>query len=115
MVSLDPAAYTDPETFDGLRFYSIRKNAEGTAASRHQFTSTSPEQLHFGFGRQACPGRFFGSTAIKCIILHLLEEYDIQLTDMKAGWPENSIKGAMIFPSETAQISFKRLDKGIDS
>lgn len=111
MVSLDSAIYPDPRTFNGLRYHNIRKNAETTASNRHQFTSTSPEQLHFGFGRQACPGRFFGSTAIKCIILHLLQEYDIKLTDVKEGRPENSIKGAMIFPSETAQISFKKLEK----
>jgi len=108
MLSWDPDLYPSPDKFDGLRFYERRKAATSGAANRNQFTSYSPEQLHFGFGRQACPGRFFGSASIKLIILNLLDEFDIKLVDEEAGRPKNSIKGAMILPSETQEVLFRR-------
>ncbi|KKA25527.1 Cytochrome P450 monooxygenase [Rasamsonia emersonii CBS 393.64] len=58
--------------------------------------------------RQACPGRFFAAATIKVIVMRLLEEFDLKLVDEKAGRPKNRIKGAMSFPSETAEIMFRR-------
>lgn len=63
--------------------------------------------MHFGFGRQACPGRFFASAAIKCIIIHLLENFEIKLTDGEDR-PENTIKGAMSVTSESLEAMFLR-------
>ncbi|KAI9711714.1 MAG: hypothetical protein M1820_001858 [Bogoriella megaspora] len=104
MVSLDPKIYESPSEFKGLRFHERREGASGSATYRNQLTSTSTEQMHFGFGRQACPGRFFGGTSIKCVILQLIQEFDLKLVDEKLGRPKNTIKGAMSFPSETAEV-----------
>lgn len=108
IISIDDTLYPSPLEFNGLRFYERRKASSGNALHRNQFTSTSPEQMHFGFGRQACPGRYFGSAAIKCIVVSLLRDFDVKLVNEKEGRPENHIKGSMSFPSETAEIMFKR-------
>ncbi|KAK0375171.1 cytochrome P450 [Colletotrichum limetticola] len=108
MVSWDPEVYSSPEEFDGLRFHNKRMNAADGGAHRNQFTSYSSEQLHFGFGRQACPGRFFGSAIIKLIILHLVDNFELDLVDKEAGRPQNGIKGAMITPGEEQEILFRR-------
>ncbi|KAH6621651.1 cytochrome P450 [Chaetomium sp. MPI-SDFR-AT-0129] len=107
MISLDGDVYEDPLQFRGFRFHEQRAAAEDTMYAK-QFTTTSPQQMHFGYGRQACPGRFFASAVIKCITMHLLEEFDLKLIDPKAGRPQNAIKGAMNIPSETAEIMMVR-------
>lgn len=113
MISRDPTVYPSPDKFDGLRFYNRRQAAAGGAAAhRNQFTSTSREQMHFGFGRQACPGRFFGAAAIKCVVLDLVERFDLRLVDEAAGRPRNSVKGAMISPDEKVELLFRRRGAG---
>ena len=119
MISQDASLYPDPEKFDGLRFFNRRQAAAGTdAASKNQFASTSPQQMHFGFGRQACPGRFFASASIKAVVLGLVEGFEMRLGGGGGGGggegerPKNRIKGAMSFPSETAEVEFRRRRKG---
>ncbi|EPE26982.1 Cytochrome P450 [Glarea lozoyensis ATCC 20868] len=109
MVSLDPVLYPSPNEFRGFRFHEKRASAT-TADDAHkdQFTTTSPRTMHFGYGRQACPGRFFASAAIKSILVHLLEEFDLRLIDPSAGRPKNMIKGGMNLPSETVELMFRR-------
>ncbi len=37
--------------------------------------------MQFGFGRHACPGRFFAANEIKMIIANFVMDYDIKLPD----------------------------------
>lgn len=37
--------------------------------------------MSFGFGRHACPGRFFACNEIKLIVAQLLLEYDVKMPD----------------------------------
>ena len=64
--------------------------------------------MHFGHGRQACPGKFFASYEIKSILPHVLSTFDIALVDEKEGRPKNICSGAMVAPDETAKILFRR-------
>ncbi|OAA59711.1 Cytochrome P450 [Niveomyces insectorum RCEF 264] len=81
-VSSDPTIYPDPLTFDGLRYCGPRKADGNPAAAAHnQFVSVGPTDLVFGFGRHACPGRFFAANQIKMILAHALLRYDVQLED----------------------------------
>lgn len=107
MISLDGNVYKDPLQFQGFRFHEQRTADEDSMYAK-QFTTTSPQQMHFGYGRQACPGRFFASAVIKCITMHILETFDLKLVDHAAGRPKNAIKGAMNMPSETAEIMMVR-------
>lgn len=81
----------EPNAFDGLRFYkrgiAARGSANGgnstetaeQAAGKHQFVSISQANMSFGWGRHACPGRFFAGNEIKLILAKVLEKYDMRL------------------------------------
>ncbi|GME62479.1 Cytochrome P450 [Neofusicoccum parvum] len=64
----------DAEEFVGDRFLRLRQ--QPGSGNRWQFISTSADHMGFGYGRQACPGRFFASNQIKIAIVHLLLNYD---------------------------------------
>lgn len=75
---MDPTIYPEPEKFDGFRHDKMRQ-ADPEAAKRHQFTSVNSHSTNFGFGRMACPGRFFADNEIKLIVAYLLMHYDFKL------------------------------------
>ncbi|KAI1248628.1 hypothetical protein MGN70_009828 [Eutypa lata] len=60
----DPTFYPDPMRYDPYRFARIRSGeAEDPlhyqSKEQYQFISVTKENMGFGFGRHACPGRFF--------------------------------------------------------
>lgn len=70
--------------FDGLRYYKkgmkrLHGQSAEEAAGKHQFVSISQKSMMFGYGRHACPGRFFAGNEIKLILVKLLERYDMKL------------------------------------
>lgn len=80
-VNSDPALFPDPMKFDGLRFYRLREEGPKEAAAHQQFVSVGANNLAFGYGRHACPGRFFAANEIKMILTHVLLNYDMMLAD----------------------------------
>ncbi|KAK2774846.1 cytochrome p450 [Colletotrichum kahawae] len=70
----DNSFYEDGEKFDGLRFHRMRQNPE--LKQQSYLVSTSPNQLGFGHGSHACPGRFFAANEVKIILCHFLLKYD---------------------------------------
>jgi cytochrome P450 len=92
--NFDGTIHTDPENFDALRYYKIRKEKEAAlrgqmsseetfteAATNNQFTSVGDTSLAFGYGRNACPGRFFAANEIKMILATTLLKYDLKMKD----------------------------------
>jgi cytochrome P450 len=75
----DSTFYENPETFDPYRFLKLRQvpGREHSAA----LVSVSPEHMGFGFGKHACPGRFFAANEIKIALCHILLKYDFKLAD----------------------------------
>ncbi|KAF7716423.1 Cytochrome P450 monooxygenase [Penicillium ucsense] len=139
-VSKDPAFVFNPAVFDGfrwcqdprdrdvLKFSSLRSsNQIGNEAKTPNgvnlnatpvtsFISISPANMHFGFGRQACPGRFFAANTIKAILSRLIMEYDFKFENNQVGWrPANIGIGEHVFPNTQTVVLLRRRQKCIRS
>ncbi|KAJ6438807.1 Ent-kaurene oxidase-like protein [Purpureocillium lavendulum] len=104
-VARDPEIYTDPETFDGFRFYDRRMSSRADA-NRHQFATTGPENLAFGYGKTACPGRFFATAQIKVVLANILLNYDISFPTGQTSRPANVRKGGLVRPDPRQSLVF---------
>ncbi|KAH0430107.1 cytochrome p450 [Colletotrichum camelliae] len=78
-INADAVLYDNPSEFDGLRFYKKRRTEE--ARSKYQVLSVGKEDLAWGYGRQACPGRFLADMLIKMILVEILKRYDIKMPE----------------------------------
>jgi cytochrome P450 len=76
---MDKDLYENPKDFDGLRFYRMRQ-ASGQD-NKYKYSSVTKSDLSWGFGRNACPGRYLSAINIKLIMAELLTNYDIKLRD----------------------------------
>lgn len=143
-MSKDPAFINNPEVFDGFRWCqdpsdrnALSPTANGTIhanaghasekqGNEKQYTSIlvpststslvsiSPANMHFGFGRQACPGRFFAANTIKAIMSRIIMDYDLKFEDSQAGRrPGNIVVGEHIFPSTNSAVLFRKRDIGL--
>ncbi|PYI12549.1 cytochrome protein [Aspergillus sclerotiicarbonarius CBS 121057] len=100
----DPSVYPEPETFDAYRFLKLRETPghETTA----QAASPSPHHLGFGFGKHACPGRFFAINEIKIALCHILLKYDFKLAEGYT--PTLRRRGLSLNVDPLAKISVRR-------
>ncbi|KAK1961576.1 cytochrome P450 [Colletotrichum sublineola] len=83
-INNDDCFFPDHGTFDPWRFYRMRQTkAPQETSSRtegvgdFQFASVGPTSLLFGYGRHACPGRFFVAYQMKVILALTLMNYDL--------------------------------------
>lgn len=85
----DDELFPDPETFDGFRAYKLRQASTlNDVQARNTFVNVSDQNLGFGYGRHACPGRFFANNEIKMILAKLLLQYDIKMPNgLTTRWP----------------------------
>ncbi|XXH01729.1 hypothetical protein Hte_008090 [Hypoxylon texense] len=96
--------FKDAQQFDAFRFERMRRNTEMEHFSGLQFTSSYAGSLHFGHGKQMCPGRFMGSLISKLLIIELLQRYDLRLRDGESGRPPNLNFMEMDAPDPTYEI-----------
>ncbi|ETS79291.1 hypothetical protein PFICI_09144 [Pestalotiopsis fici W106-1] len=109
----DSNLYSNPETFDGHRFMNLRAGAIPDPLGyknreQHQFVTATKEFMAFGYGRHACPGRFFAANEIKLILARILLEYEFE---MPKGFTErypNLNMGLDSLPDPTKALMFKR-------
>ncbi|KAI9728529.1 MAG: hypothetical protein M1834_007667 [Cirrosporium novae-zelandiae] len=82
-INKDPSVYgPNADKFDGFRFYDMRKKEENEEGgdTKSLFTSTSPTtSLTFGYGKHACPGRFFAANEIKILLVVFLRDYEVRM------------------------------------
>ncbi|KAE9582136.1 hypothetical protein CGMCC3_g1419 [Colletotrichum fructicola] len=103
-IHVDEAYYPDPQRFDGLRYYRLRQRPGDE--NKHMYYSVGKNDLSFGFGRHACPGRYLGHLNIKLVMAELLMEYDVQTT-LKSGRPKNIEFEALVAPDPDFEILLK--------
>ncbi|KAI5845535.1 cytochrome P450 [Tricharina praecox] len=102
----DPRIYSEPGTFDGLRFYKMRQQIGQQHA--HQFASTSEKFFGFGHGKHACPGRFIAAMEIKITLAHLLMRYDFEFPEGQTERPKNIFFEEAIVPNMDQEVLFRR-------
>ena len=78
-LNLDPNLWPNPTEFDGFRFSKLRTMPGN--AFKYQHATTGTDNINFGHGLWACPGRHFASSQMKVVLAHLLLNYDIKLPD----------------------------------
>ncbi|KAF8123587.1 cytochrome P450 [Boletus edulis] len=100
----DKRFYENPEVFDPFRFAQMCD--EDGSGSRYQLASTTPESLFFGFGKQACPGRFLVANELKTMLAHVVMTYDVKLED-NAKRPPSWHFGSMIAANPRAKVMFR--------
>ncbi|KAF9236822.1 cytochrome P450 [Melanogaster broomeanus] len=101
-IHLDNELYENAEAFDPFRF------AEGDRDSvKHRFDSTSPEYLSFGYGRHACPGRFFAANELKTMLAHIVVTYDIKLEGSATHPPKLMQVATATVADPTATVMFR--------
>ncbi|KAK3985449.1 putative cytochrome P450 E-class, group IV [Cladorrhinum sp. PSN332] len=108
-IAHDPEIFPNPHEFQPWRFYELRANARGEQAAQHQFVSIGPTVLTFGYGRHACPGRFFAANELKMIVANALLNYDIKMPDGIEGRYPNWKFGGQNIPDPTKELLFRRI------
>ncbi|KAJ7240650.1 cytochrome P450 [Mycena haematopus] len=110
-VQHDPEHYDHPELFDGFRFARMREDLERNtdhAVFKDHMVSTSPTHLAFGYGRHACPGRFFAATELKLMLAHILITYDVKAENELGVRPPDYSFGRVRSPNPTARILIRK-------
>nr|A0A1B4XBJ9.1 RecName: Full=Cytochrome P450 monooxygenase sdnB; AltName: Full=Sordarin/hypoxysordarin biosynthesis cluster protein B [Sordaria araneosa]BAV32146.1 cytochrome P450 monooxygenase [Sordaria araneosa] len=108
---IDPKIAPDPDTFDPLRSYRKRQvSAEENA--KHLAGQPSLENLTFGYGSQACPGRNIAITVLKMILSRILRDYEFKFGDGQAR-PQNIYLLEFIIPDPKAKLMVRKREASV--
>lgn len=119
----DGDVFSDPMKFDPFRFSRMREQASGTSTPTSEngetrpearsgnltAVSTGPQNLIFGHGRHACPGRFLLDFEMKMLLTHLFAKYDVELLPEYNGKrPESEWVAEATMPPNKGKIRVRR-------
>ncbi|MCJ1454187.1 hypothetical protein MMC28_004538 [Mycoblastus sanguinarius] len=76
---LDPKNFPNPHRFDPSRFAATNDRPSS------QLTEVSETWVLWGYGRTACPGRFFATVLIKLLLANILLRYDLKIPEIGHG------------------------------
>lgn len=106
----DPDNYKNGHLYDPFRFSraneKLVETTEESSAQPLVMVSPTPTYLSFGFGRNACPGRFLAAQEVKIFMVYVLLNYEIR--PLKQGRPSNKWFGDIVVPPTEAKISLRR-------
>lgn len=82
-IHLDDSLYPDSKRFNPFRFTradSVRDIIDVAACGKAERNSATIDAsfLSFGFGKHACPGRFFALNELKLFVAHMVLNYDFE-------------------------------------
>ncbi|MCJ1375679.1 hypothetical protein MMC20_006916, partial [Loxospora ochrophaea] len=110
----DPSFYHEPSRFNAFRFSEACKPLQTTSqplrdaaqsGKRERCVDINERFLTYGFGRHACPGRFFASQMMSLALAYIIQNYDIEHTSKRA--KSQSILHILI-PPTSATIRIRR-------
>ncbi|KAI9045989.1 cytochrome P450 [Aspergillus affinis] len=108
---MDSSVWTDGEKYDGYRFANLRKSEKDSTYSPYLFTSTSPDHMGFGHGKQACPGRHYAATLGKIALCHILLKYDFDVILPPEG--RIAMRGHNMLANSNIRINLRRREEEI--
>ncbi|CAZ80769.1 unnamed protein product [Tuber melanosporum] len=100
------ASIPNPTVFDGFRWE--RMGAEDQASGKvgkHAAVTTSFEQLAFGHGKHACPGRFFATNELKILLSHVIERFEFRCLEGKR--PKSRFFGVACLADPNGVVEFR--------
>ncbi|KAI0444734.1 cytochrome P450 [Xylaria telfairii] len=103
-IHLDPEYNKDPEKFDAFRF---SRDFEGLdeaglrarAQERELVVTPTLSFLPLGYGRHACPGRWFAAQTMKQALAYIILNYDVELVGKSI--TRKALVNTMVPPVET--------------
>ncbi|EXA30099.1 hypothetical protein FOVG_18479 [Fusarium oxysporum f. sp. pisi HDV247] len=115
-IAYDENIFPSPNTFDPLRFYNLRQSKNDETSGKKavevvassQFVGVGATSLTFGYGRHACPGRFFAANEIKMILAATLLHYEIKNPPGVDERHKNIMHGSHSVPDPKKTIMVKR-------
>ncbi|KAI1078786.1 cytochrome P450 [Whalleya microplaca] len=114
----DPNLFSNPEQWDAHRFLDLRNGTSKDLLGyrnkeQYQFVTVTKDFMHFGYGRHACPGRFFAAHVIKIILADILLKYDMKMPDGVTERYPNLVMGLDSLPDPTKEIVFKKIENSV--
>lgn len=105
---LDAEVFEDPMKFDGFRFVKMKDRAiaEGHPEKKFDLVTTGVHSMTFGYGRHACPGRFFASMVIKLMLAYAVMTYDMKLVGGVRPPDMRFLQSCV--PNPTAEVLFRK-------
>ncbi|EGN95203.1 hypothetical protein SERLA73DRAFT_77211 [Serpula lacrymans var. lacrymans S7.3] len=101
----DGETYENPGVFDPFRFAHLQ--TEKGQEIKRRMVSVSADCIAFGYGRHACPGRFFAATVLKTMMAHIVVTYDVKM-EKEGVVPDNQTFSFSTFPHPEAEVMFRR-------
>jgi cytochrome P450 len=90
--------------FDPYRFVRI----EEETGKKIQLPTSTLHTLTFGYGKHACPGRFFAAQEMKLLVAYFLIHYDLKLENPDGKRPKNLWLNAFNMPSSNARVLMRK-------
>nr|CAP07652.1 P450 monooxygenase [Sphaceloma manihoticola] len=104
----DPSLVPGPQpadTFDPFRY--INHSTGDAKKTKTNFQTTSLQNMAFGYGKYACPGRFYVANEIKLVLGHLLMHYEFKFPP-GMGRPVNSTVDTDMYPDLGARLLVRK-------
>jgi len=106
-IFMDEEVTPDPSVFDAFRSY--RKRQFPGEQHHHMWVQTGKENLAFGHGKQACPGRHFAAAEIKVVLSRIFTRYDFEYRGAGER-PKTFYLDENVSPDPRAKLYFRHRD-----
>jgi cytochrome P450 len=103
-IHTDPQIYPGADTFDGLRFYD-----PATDTTSPRATTCTNKFLPFGYGAQACPGRFLGVKMAQLVFAKMVVQWEMEYWPPREGnrKPQNLVMPGQMMPDLYQKIRLR--------
>ncbi|KAH8768968.1 cytochrome P450 [Diaporthe sp. PMI_573] len=105
-INMDRQFFQDPETFDGFRYYRHRAASEDSR-NASQMVTVGKQDLTWGYGRHACPGRYLAEVVLKLLVIEFITRYEIRLPDDVKERPKNIEYEGLVIPDPEWKLEMR--------